>query len=67
MVRYGVVDLYCVKIGFIINLLSLIFSVTVEPINYSQAFMNAVLCIGCLFAKPIATQFYGTSNIRFLY
>lgn len=67
MVRYGRVDLYGVRVVFMIALLSLIYNSISEPPSYGGIIVNVVICVLCLFAKQIATEFYGTNNINFIY
>lgn len=67
MTRYGQVDLYGVITVFILNILSVIYYLTLTPPNHSGAIVNGIICVLCIFSKQIATQFYGTSNINFIY
>ena len=67
MTRYGQVDLYCVRLAFLVNLLAVIFHLTTEPVNHSGAIVSGIICVLCVFSKQIATEFYGTSNINFIY
>ena len=67
MVQYGRVNLYCVRLVFLIYASSVIYGVMQPTPDYFHCICNAAVCGLCLLAKPIATYYHGTSNIRFIY
>jgi hypothetical protein len=67
MSRYGRVDVYGIRVVFIISLLSFIFYFVSEPVNYVGALVSVTVCGVCLFFKQVATEYCGTSNIRLIY
>ena len=67
MTRYGQINLYGIRVAFVMCLLAVIYNLTLDTPNYFGAIINGFICVLCLNAKQIATEFYGTSNINFIY
>ena len=67
MSRYGIVHLYGVRSTFIFSLLCVVFNCMSEPANYLGVLVNVAICIGCIFSREIAIQYYETRNIEFIY
>lgn len=67
MTSYGRIDLYGVRVVFVFNLLYALYNLTLDPPNHSGFIVNGIICVLCLLSKTIATEYYGTSNIEFIY